>query len=135
MAAIARGTLSGSALTQRTGTASGTVTKGDLLVGSSGSVAKATGGNSAGAIIGIATETVTTGLAVQYIVLTPDVLVSIPVASGDTITDLATWGLDATTLELSDDEASTYHRVRVIATDPQLTTNKLCVSIGIGIAA
>jgi hypothetical protein len=131
MAAIVKGRLGGGTIDTKPYTVGiGGVTKGDLLVDSAGTLIVATGGDNAAPILGVAVETASAAASSLYVPLLPDVLMSIPVASGDTLYNLDTCGLDATTLELSDDEAVAYHRVRIVETDPSDSTRRNCVSTG-----
>jgi hypothetical protein len=112
-------------------TAGGAIAVGDPLVYSSAKLIKATGGNDSGKIIALAASTASgDGATVLAVPLTPDVVVKIPIATGDTLAAGTACGLDATTLVLSDDEAAGYYRVYILEVNGDSNAYRNCISLG-----
>lgn len=131
MAATLKGRIGGAEVPIDTATAGGAITAGDLLVASGGKLITATGGTNAVPIIAVAVSAAAADTdPVQVAWLLPDVLLSIPIHTGDTITAGMACGVDATTLELSDDEATTALRLRVLKVDPDAAASRIVTSIG-----
>lgn len=132
------GRIHGGAVGMKNFTAGGAIAIGDPLVFSSAKLVKATGGNSAVAIVAVAAAAASgDGATVLAVPLTPDVLVKIPIHTGDTLAAGTCCGIDTTTMELSDDETSVYYRVYMLEVNADSSAYRNCISLGwpVGLSA
>lgn len=125
------GRIHGGAVGMKNFTAGGAIAIGDALVYSSAKLIKATGGNNTGRIVALAASAAAAdGDTVLAVPLTPDVVFRAPIHTGDTLAAGTPCGIDATTLELSDDEAAAYYRVYMLEVNADSNAYRNCISLG-----